>query len=237
MLQVLTKQNWQSAESLLTDMFRLRHRVLYEERGWKEVYSPDGLDRDTTDHAGTAYLIATHPRLSGVAGCLRITPSLLPNLSSESFVTLFDHAGLPHGPDIYDASRIAVDRRTRTLGWPNPITSELLLGWLEAGIAIGVTKYTCVIELQKMHSLVSTGWRLLPLGLPRQTGNCEIVAVSMTPSTAVLERVRAHYGVVQPVISDGEVELLQEFHSEFLRGFNPNTPTHEGNHEHSTLHA
>lgn len=215
MLTVLTKDNWNDRRDLLEGMFRLRYRVLFEQLGWKELFSEDGLDRDASDHNETIYLVGTAPGFDGLVSCLRFAPSAFPTLSSTVFRSLFD-AGLPEGPQIYDASRIVVDPATRRLGKPNPVTLEMMMGWLEAGVALGIDSFTGVIDLKKLQSGVASGWRVVPLGLPVQMGESEIVAIRMIPDQAVIDRLRGLLGVSEPVIDNAGRELLAAYHRRFI---------------------
>ena len=120
---VISQENSNQHNDLITSMYRMRHRVLVEDYGWDEIRKADGVERDVVDHDATVYLIAE--RESEALGCIRITPSDTLTLSNQVFSDLFDLTPLPVAELIYDSSRIVVTPRlaTRASSSTPPATS------------------------------------------------------------------------------------------------------------------
>jgi acyl-homoserine lactone synthase len=73
MILVVTPETAHQHERELEQAYRLRHRVFVEERGWKSWESPEGLERDQFDPAGSVSFLAIHA--GEVVGNARIVPN------------------------------------------------------------------------------------------------------------------------------------------------------------------
>ena len=57
-IHVVTRDNRHLYGNELQQYFRLRHEIFVEERGWKDLYRPDGLEIDRYDNEHAVYLLA-----------------------------------------------------------------------------------------------------------------------------------------------------------------------------------
>lgn len=219
MLHVLTRDNWHSKQDLLDGMFRLRYTVLYEVMGWKECYSPDGRERDESDHDDTLYLIATHPEIPGVAGCLRMAPSTTPNLSASHFASLFQFSPLTQDPNVYDGSRVVVDSATKDLGKPNPVATQLFIGWMEATHILGIEGCTAIIDSKRFQASVSRGWSMIPMGPAAQVNGDEVVPIKLIATPELVASIRAVRKDDDIAISEEGAQTLLAFHRNYLQRY------------------
>ena len=58
MIDVVTRHNANLYSEALQQMFKLRHALLVEERGWEDLRKTDGLERDQFDGPDATYLLA-----------------------------------------------------------------------------------------------------------------------------------------------------------------------------------
>jgi hypothetical protein len=57
-IHVVTGDNGHLYGDELQQYFRLRHDIFVEERGWKDLHRPDGLEIDRYDNEHAVYLLA-----------------------------------------------------------------------------------------------------------------------------------------------------------------------------------
>lgn len=72
MIVVVTPETAAEHGELLEEVYRLRHRVFVDERGWKAWTKPDGLERDRFDPGGSTSFIAMQDHK--VVGNARLVP-------------------------------------------------------------------------------------------------------------------------------------------------------------------
>lgn len=192
-------------------MFRMRHRVLVDKKGWEEIRKPDGIECDEFDRDDAIYLIATDFNGS-VAGCVRFTPSLSPNLTSEHFLQLCDLEVPPRGEGIYDASRLVVEHNLQKRARASVIASELICGCIEAGIAMGLDEFTAVMNVPYVTLSLSMGWDIRPLGTPQQVGDEAVIAVKVKTNEKQLAQARQSRKYPKRVLSDADAELVRVTH-------------------------
>ncbi len=207
---VITALNRMNYRDELEDMFRMRHRMLVGERGWSDLGDKDGLEKDDFDHDQAIYLVTKTG--DDVSGCIRMVPSLWPNLTANVFPHLCDIESLPVGEDVYDSSRIVVDTKARRGEKYSHIAGEIMCAWYEAGLALGLSTYTGVIDTGFLTLGLSTGWDVTALGTPNEVGGESIVAVKFPITEAQLNLVRQLRGIKEPILSKADVELLRVNH-------------------------
>ena len=115
--------------------FRLRHRVFAEELNWKELASPDGLERDQFDHDDAVHHLCIVDEK--VVGYERLLPITLPHLLSDVMPELCEGPP-PRGDHIYEWTRncVAPEWRDGSSGVAR-VSFELTLAVVEWGIENG----------------------------------------------------------------------------------------------------
>lgn len=220
MLAVITNHNAHLYTNELDQMFALRHRVLINDLKWSSLDGTGGREKDQFDNDTAIYLLAFHENWQRVMGCVRMNPSLAPNLTSEVFEYLCDFDGLPRSERLYDSTRFVVDPDTRILGNPNPIATELMLGTFEAAQALGLEGFTGVTDMDGLSRLLSTyGKFLKPLGLPKESDGQNLLAVKAIVSDKAVNAFRDSWGRSEPVLSKTAIGLLLATHQLFHRQF------------------
>ena len=142
MLSVLTSR---SDPHLLQSLYQLRHQVFQERMGW-DVKSYNGQERDQFDAANTIYLACVEG--GRVLACVRLLPSLGPNMTRDVFSRLMGLPSIPAAADLWEISRFAVDTRASqaTNHYVGHMTSLLVSGLQEFAFSQGLTGYIAVID-------------------------------------------------------------------------------------------
>lgn len=156
--------------------FQLRHRVFVEERRWENLRSPDGRETDQFDHDEAVHFLL-YGGDNRLIGYQRLLPTTRPHLLSEVHPHLCE-IDMPKGPEIFEWTRFAVERSHRGDGGGlGRAGAELVLGFVEWGLANGVS--AVVVEVSPFHLLkfVEGHFMVELLGRPRQIGDDTILAV------------------------------------------------------------
>lgn len=127
----------------LASQARLRYRVFVQDRGLAHA-SYDDMEYDEFDTPAATYLVWRDAELI-VRGLIRVVPTSVPYMAEKYWPSLFQSRDLPKRRDIWETSRVCVDRgfdpETRKVIMP-----ELLCGLQEFCLAndveavVGVTR-------------------------------------------------------------------------------------------------
>src|SRR5262245_10036242 len=115
----------------LDQMFRMRHAFYVEGRGWADLVSVDGRERDEFDNESACYLMSLDED-SEVAASVRLNPTTGPTLLHK-FAHWSDET-LPRRADAWDISRwiaAPAHRRGEAPRWATNHQRELMIGILE----------------------------------------------------------------------------------------------------------
>lgn len=220
MITVVTKFNRDLHEDLMTDMHRMRHRVLVDNVGWEDLRRDDGYEVDEVDHPDTIYIISTfedqESDMIRASGCIRLTPSNSLTLMNETFPHLCDLTPVPTGDLIYDSSRIVVDPDTRDTGQLSPVAGQLMCAWYEAGLALGLKCYTGIIETRYLTLCIAAGWKLKPIGTPQLVNGDEIIACEFPATEEAYNIVKKLRRVDARILSPDDIGHLRAVHEAFI---------------------
>lgn len=91
----------------LENMLRLRARFFYDRMGW-DVRVENGMERDGYDELDPHYLLMKS-RDGGVQGCMRLLPTLGPNMLRDVFPSLLAGRPIPADAHAWEISRFALN--------------------------------------------------------------------------------------------------------------------------------
>ncbi len=197
MVHIVSGANRHRFKRLIDQMHRDRKRLFVDRFKWdvKVIEGEFELDEFDTDDA--VYLIETDPSGNHLAS-VRLLATSRPHLLSTVFHSLCD-GPIPTGDDVMELTRLCVSPEIAS-----PEAARLCnLMWVasvEFALLFGVSQYTGVSQAQCLSSLLSAGWEIVPLSLPREihgqlTG---AIVIKITPET--LRRARARFGYRYPVL-------------------------------------
>ncbi|MFY9641430.1 MAG: acyl-homoserine-lactone synthase [Rhodomicrobium sp.] len=205
MIYIVSGNDAERYPSLMKQVYRLRHEVFVNEMGWKDLYSPDGLERDQFDRPDAVHFICV--RDGKVVGYQRGLPTVKPHLLSDVFPELCE-GPVPRGLDTYELSRhcVAPGYREGRRG-VSSVGSELMVGGVEWGLACGANKAVTEVETIWVLRWLQLKFLIRPLGYATQIGDQLIVALLMEFNRSTLQVIREYRKHSAPVVTYlGELE-------------------------------
>ena len=193
MIRVIDQANQLRYRDTLEGQFRFRHDIFVKERGWTAFDQDGRYEVDQYDNEKTVYVVALDDER--VVGCFRLYPTDAPHMLSEVFPYLVE-GPVPQRSDFMEMTRISVSRDRRHSG----TYYQLLAGLQEYGLQHGLTAVTAVIRLFRMPVVQNAGFKVHPLGLPRDVDGETLVAVMFEIDEESLVRIRRTAGVTGPVL-------------------------------------
>jgi acyl homoserine lactone synthase len=190
MMLLIEHRHRQAFAPHLTEMHRLRYRVFKERLDWGVTVRGD-LEVDQFDEGEPSYLLHVGPE-GHVQGCVRLLPTLGPNMLRDVFSELMDGKPVPASPAIWESSRFALDApnvsgRAALL---SPATAEMFAGMIEFGLAKSLIDLVTVTDVRVERILRRAGWPLRRLSEPRQFGPTVAVVGLLEISLEALASVR-----------------------------------------------
>lgn len=192
MIRIVTKDNAECHLNSLHQMHRIRKAVFKDRLGWDVTVSGE-LEIDEYDILVPTYLLSID-RSGIVNGCVRLLPTIGPNMLRDVFPSLVTNAAVPCGERVWEASRFAVSRNTSAEAGLSPTTYELLIGVLKFGLSKGISTIACVVDLRMERILRRAGWQLERLGPARRMGNTIAMAGQLDVSAQILRQLEARVG-------------------------------------------
>lgn len=200
MLMVIPGSDISRHASLMDRVFRFRHSIFVDEKGWMDLRQPDGLERDRFDDVHAIHQICL--RGDEIVGYQRLLPTTRPHLLSDVLTDLC-HRRPPRGPRVFEWTRFCVapgsrEMRPRADG---PFL-ELAQGVVEWGMAHRVDTVTVAIDWRLMVIAMQLRFFVRPLGFPTRIGRDEVVALRMSFNRETLATIRQARGCDDPVLPD-----------------------------------
>ncbi len=201
MMHLITASYYGDFIGEIAEMHRLRYRVFKERLNW-EVQVSGNMEIDEFDALGPAYLLqrASDGRIQG---CVRLLPSIGPNMLRDAFPILLEDEAAPASSTIWESSRFALDIPPDAPKAQHGLacaTYELFAGMTEFGLSRRLTEIVTVTDARMERILRRAGWPLRRIGKPRALGNTLAVAGYLEVSAASLLCIRKAGGLQGPVL-------------------------------------
>jgi acyl homoserine lactone synthase len=196
----LTRAGYGANLSLLMGMHRLRRKVFRDRLDWSVATTGD-LEMDCFDTLDASYLVVADR--GAVLGCVRLLPTIGPNMLADTFPELLDGGSAPRSNLIAESSRFCVDTEATavtTHGGLRQATFMLFATMLEWGEARGLASIATVTDLRMERILRRAGWTLERLGAPRRIGSTVAVAGLLPIEQDALAAVRRNGGLTAPML-------------------------------------
>jgi acyl-homoserine lactone synthase len=188
-IHLVTAENRAAYEAPMEQFHRRRHEVFVEERGWHGLARDDRRDVDAYDNDNAVYLLAIDN--GRVVGGLRLYPTLLPHMLSETFPHLALRTGVLRGPTIFECTRYFTIRERRM----GRTDCRLLAAFQDLCLQEGITAVTAVVEMWWLPRWQQAGFTVRPLGLPALVGGQPCIAASILIREESLTAVRRIAGL------------------------------------------
>lgn len=199
MLLVIPGTELTRNSALMERIFRFRHAIFVDEKGWEDLRRADGLERDQFDDEYAIHHICL--RNDEIVGYQRLLPTTRPHLLTDVLSDLC-RSKPPTGPKVYEWTRFCVspghrDPRPKS-GWP---FLELAQGVVEWGLSNKVDTVTVAIDWRLMVIAMQLRFFVRPLGFPKRFGRDEVVALRMSFNRETLATIQEARGSDQPVLA------------------------------------
>lgn len=210
MITAVSIENAHYYGDILPSLFRLRYHGFKERQNY-DVPSFNGMEFDAYDTPATTYLVwRDEDRVA--RGCARLVPTTMPYMIEQVWPQIVGHHGLPKHPDIWEASRMCIDK-TMPVHQRRRIHAEIVCALQEFGISRSIDWMIGVMTLPIWRSVfVNAGWPIEFLGPPLELGPREsILCGKMKISSHILEAVRRKFSinedVLEPFVQHAGVKL------------------------------
>jgi N-acyl-L-homoserine lactone synthetase len=184
----------------LVEMHQDRKRVFVDQLGWKLCAPGSWLEVDQFDTDYTVYLIACSAEDERHLASVRLNPTTRPHMLDTIFTELCD-GGPIVAEDAWESSRFTIApiglRGTEVMR----LSQYLALAHTEFALLNGIRRYTMIGEVHRVATVVSMGWRVRPLCLPKACGDGKVQALEVTIDEETLPTMRRRFGVNEPVLA------------------------------------
>jgi len=193
-IHVIDTNNHVFYRDIIEDHFRIRHDIFVDERGWRNLYRPDGREIDQYDTRQTVYLLAIED--GRVIGGHRVLPTLGAHMLGEVFPHLVD-GPVPSAPAILEWSRffIVPERRGGVTFY------KLMAAIQEYALLRMITHVTAVVEKPWLPKFDKAGFRYRPLGPMTVIAGVPTMAVQIDMRLESLLRVQSLGGLSGSVLA------------------------------------
>lgn len=176
----------------LMQMHRDRKRVFVDRFGWKLASPGSWLEVDQFDNEQAVYLVAADTSGQHQAS-VRLLPSTQPHMLLSIFAGLCAE-GAPVGEDCWEVSRLVTSPANACGTSVLKVHRLLALALVEFASLNDIRSYTLVTESNRVPALLSVGWTVRPLGLPKAHLGQELQALQIlvAPDTLSLMRRKLH---------------------------------------------
>jgi len=160
MIRVVDNTNFHLFPRTIDQLFRVRHSVFVEEKGWKQ-FERDGIyEKDQYDTDDATYVVALD-NLDNVIGCFRLYPTVMPHMLSEQFPHLVQGKVIRR-TDILELTRFHLCKTNRQ---SSPYL-ELLTAVPEIGLELRLSGFTALVRTLRIPVMLAAGLLITPTGLP-----------------------------------------------------------------------
>lgn len=202
MLKVIHGSEVIAHQELMDRVFRFRHGVFVDEKGWEDLRQPDARERDQFDDAHAIHQVCL--RDDEIVGYQRLLPTTRPHLLTDVLGDLC-RTKPPRGPRVFEWTRFCVAPSHREVRpRANSAFLELAQGVVEWGMANRVDTVTVAIDWRLMVIAMQLRFFVRPLGFPKKIGRDEVVALRMSFTAETLTTIRQARGCDGPVLEHPE---------------------------------
>ncbi|WP_131120221.1 acyl-homoserine-lactone synthase [Lichenihabitans psoromatis] len=202
MLKVIHGSEVSAHQELMDRVFRFRHGVFVDEKGWEDLRQPDARERDQFDDAHAIHQVCL--RDEEIVGYQRLLPTTRRHLLTDVLGDLC-RTKPPRGPRVFEWTRFCVAPSHREVRpRANGAFLELAQGVVEGGMANRVDTVTVAIDWRLMVIAMQLRFFVRPLGFPKKIGRDEVVALRMSFTGETLTTIRQARGCDGPVLERPE---------------------------------
>jgi len=200
MLYAVTIENAHRFGDVLPQLLRLRYKQFRERQGYDVRVFKD-MEFDQYDTPETVYLVRLDEKRR-VQGTSRLNSTLSPYMLKDIWPHLVEGHALPCAADVWEGTRICIDKALPGAARER-IKWEIVLGYLEFGLAGGITRYIGIMQsFIWLRVFIQSGWGAEFLGPEHLIDGIKTRAGQVHVSREALRRVREKTGIFEPVLAN-----------------------------------
>jgi len=196
MLYFVDRHNRSQFAGQIEEMYRIRHRIYVDERGWKAIAKPDGREIDQFDTEDALYILALDD-CGAVMGGTRLLPTTGPHLMRDVFAHTVTWGRVPCDARIYEISRYFVWGNLRREARAK-LVHELLCGVLEFAMERGISHLSGVFDTFFIPRFLEGNWKIHHLGLPTEYPEGVCASFMLEVDRARLTQMHERFGIAGP---------------------------------------
>lgn len=199
MIDIVLPENRFEYAATLMQMHQDRKRVFVDILGWDLPVPGCWLEMDEFDNEFAVYLLARSAATGRHLGSVRLLQTTNRHMLGTLFAELC--AGeVPTGEDCWEISRLLTPPSSVAGMSVVKVHRLLAMGLTEFAVLNRISRYSMVIESERLPALLSIGWQVQPLGLPRLWMGQMLQAVQINVSDETLRVLRARLHVAGSVL-------------------------------------
>lgn len=198
MIKLVSSKNRSQHKALLEQMHRDRKRVFVDWLKWDiPVVGDMEIDQYDTDDA--VYIIDVDPATGDHVASIRLLPCSVPTLMAEHFADMVQ-SPVPADHSAWEMTRLCA----------NPLIKDKLMQWtgrknitvaaIEFALMHGIQQLIFVTHSSWVPTILSVGWDIELLGLPRKDGTESIAAMRINVTPETLSLIRRNWGVTESLL-------------------------------------
>jgi acyl-homoserine lactone synthase len=198
MVLLVDRSNAAQHQALLDQMHRVRKQVFVDRRKWPLPVIDGQFEIDQYDTEHAIYLINEDKATGEHLASVRLLSSARPYLMGDIFPGLCQD-GAPRCADTWEITRLCNTpglERERA----RKARHKLAVALVEYAVLHGITRYTCMIEVANIPTLIAPGWCSTPLGPPKEIDGELVGAFSLAMSPTTLQLMIERWGGAFPVL-------------------------------------
>jgi N-acyl-L-homoserine lactone synthetase len=200
MLHAITIENAHRFGDVMPQLLRLRYRQFRERQSYN-VRVHKNMEFDQYDTPETVYLVRVDDQ-NQVCGTSRLNPTSSPYMLKDIWPHMIEGHELPNTHDVWEGTRICIDK-ARPGHLRERIKWEIVLGYLEFGLANGITRYVGIMQnFIWLRVFVQSGWGAEYLGPEHLIDGIKTRAGQVHVSRQALQRVREKTGIEGSVLDN-----------------------------------
>jgi acyl-homoserine lactone synthase len=190
MIYLIDRRNRAAFSQQLEEMFRIRHDIYVNRRGWKALAREDQREIDQFDTEQAVYLLGLD-ELGRVKSGLRLVPTMGPHLIRDVFPHAVTWGRVPCDEKIYEFTRYFIVGDKSGMLKKRKAAGELLCAMFEYGLSAGLTHFSLLCDTFFLPHMLECQWKVRPLGLPTPYDEGTCIAVLFEVSEAAIEGTKA----------------------------------------------
>lgn len=216
LVHCVTSANRNRYADQLEQMFKQRHDVFVEGRGWRELRRGDGRDIDDYDTEETVYLLTlgdagevfAHGRMNPTSGRHQLEDG---GVLRKKFAM----RAPPKGHRVWEGSRLVggfPERYGRDFA--RETLYMILVALQEFAVRRNIVEAVSILEMPALSRFQSMGWDTTPLGLPVQYdtdhGSGEALAAIWKTGPACLASARLKTGIRTSIVYEASPAIAED---------------------------